>query len=892
MARRIKGLTIKIGADTKELTDAIKGAEKQIYSASEKLRDVNKLLKFDPKNTELLTQKQKYLNDAINGTDEKLKQEREALKQLKEAPQTEEIIRKQEALEREIVETTGKLEGLKKEYKDFGSVAVQQTKQAAEQMKTAGSKIQEAGGKISGVGKTLTTHVTAPLMAAGAYVVKTAAEFEAGMDKVQAISGATADEMDRLEAKAEEMASTTKFTLNDTADAYSYMAMAGWKAEEMISGLPGIMHLAEASQEDLATTSDIVTDALTAFNMTAEDSEHFADVLAAASSNSNTNVKMLGESFKYAANAAGVLGYTVEDVALGLGLMANNGIKADMAGTSLRNIFQRMAKPTKESQAAIDMLGLALYDNQGKMYSFREVMMQMRSGFSNVKMTAEDFDKELDELDKELADGTLTQKKYDAAVEDLTRRAFGAEQAEKARAAAMLGGTRAMSGLLAIVQASPEDFDQLANSIDNASGKFAKLEDGSVVPLSQALAEGKTVVEEYNGAAASMAKVMEDNFYYQVVQLKSQIEVLAKDLGELLIPELSKLVEKAQEMVKAFSSMSDADKEVILDLAKFAAIVGPTLMVLGGIVTAVGKVVTAIGAIKGALAGVGAATAAAEGSAAAATGAVSGLGAAIGSLILPITLVIAAIGTWIVQWDEIKEAAGLFVERTIEHLQELKDFLTPIIEGIKIGFKMALEFVADIVKSRVDYIKSIATGGFSFLVNDIKSKFQNLPETIKTIFENIKTFVRIFILSFKTFGSDMINNFIQGIKDNVKGVKDAVTGVGREIKKRLHFSEPDIGPLSDFNSWMPDMMNQMAQQIAAGIPGVVGAVQNVAGSMASGFQSIDYSQQLNGINQSVQGLATAGAGGDIVVPVYIGNTKMGQAVATANQMNKYRSGGR
>lgn len=892
MARRIKGLTIKIGAETKELTDAIKSAEKQIYSASEKLRDVNKLLKFDPKNTELLTQKQKYLNDAIKGTEEKLKQEQEALKQLKEAPQTEDIIRKQEALEREIVETTGKLEGLKKEYKDFGSVAVQQTKQAAEQMKAAGSKIQEAGGKISGVGKTLTTHVTAPLMAAGAYVIKTAADFDTGMSKVQAISGATADQMERLEEKAKEMAASTKFDLNDTADAYSYMAMAGWKAEQMISGLPGIMHLAAASQEDLATTSDIVTDALTAFNLTAEDSGRFADVLAAASSNSNTNVKMLGESFKYAAAPAGTLGYSIEDVALALGLMANNGIKADMAGTSLRNMFNRMAKPTKESQAAIEQLGLSLYDEQGKMYSFRDVMKQMRAGFANVKMSAEDFDKAINDLDQQLADGTITQKKYDKEIEDLTRNAFGAEAAEKARAAAMLGGTRAMSGLLAIVNASDEDFNKLAETIDNSSEPFARLADGSVVPLSEALASGQEIIEEYNGSAEAMAATMENNLNGEITKLKSQLNVLANDLGELLIPEMTKLVEKAQEMVAAFSNMSDADKEVILDLAKFAAIVGPTLMVLGSIVTAVGKVVTAIGAIKGALAGAGAATAAAEGSAAAATGAVSGLGAAIGSLILPITLVIAAIGTWIVQWDEIKEAAGLFVERTIEHLQELKDFLTPIIEGIKMGFKMAWEFVAGIVKSKVDFIKSVATGGFSFLVNDIKSKFQNLPETIKTIFENIKTFVQTFITSFKTFGSDMINNFIQGIKDNVKGVKDAVTGVGKEIKKRLHFSEPDVGPLADFNSWMPDMMNQMAQQIAAGIPGVVGAVQNVAGSMASGFQSIDYSQQLNGINQSVQGLATAGANGDIVVPVYIGNTKMGQAVATANQINKYRSGGR
>lgn len=887
-SKRIKGITIKIGADTRELTQAVKEAEKQISNAAYKLRDVNKLLKLDPKNTELLTQKQQYLNEAIQGTRDKLKEEKEALAQLKNAPQTDEVVRQQQALEREIIETEQKLDSLEKEYKEFGSVAIQQTKQAADEMKNNGSKIQEAGRGITSVGKTLTTHVTAPLMAGGAYLVKTAADFESGMSKVQAISGATADEMERLEDKAKEMAASTKFDLNDTADAYSYMAMAGWKTEEMLSGLPGIMHLAAASQEDLATTSDIVTDALTAFGLSAEDSEHFADVLAAASSNSNTNVKMLGESFKYAANAAGTLGYTVEDVALGLGLMANNGIKADMAGTSLRNIFQRMSKPTKESQAAIDMLGLALYDNQGKMYSFREVMMQMRSGFSNVKMSAADFDKELDELDKELADGTLTQKKYDAAVEDLTRRAFGAEQAEKARAAAMLGGTRAMSGLLAIVNASDDEFYALADSIDNSSEKFALLEDGSVVPLSEALASGKEIIEEYNGAAESMAETMENNLNGEITKLKSQINVLANDLGELLIPQVAKLVEKLQGAVSAISEMDEEDKKAILNLAEFAAAVGPVLLVLGTIITAIGKVVTAVGAIKGALAGAAAATTTATGEATLASTALTGLAASFGLILGAITAVIVAIGVWIANWEEIKEAAGLFVERTIEHLEELKAKLAPIIEGIKIGFKLAWDYVAGKVKEKIEFIKSLFT---NFSVQGVIDKIKSIPDTIKESFENAKKFISGFILGFKTFGSELVTNFKEGISNNIKGVKESVNKVGKAVKERLHFSEPDVGPLSDFNSWMPDMMNQMAQQIMAGIPGVVGAVQNVAGSMANGLQSIDYTQQLAGINQSVQGLAASG-GSDIVVPVYIGNTKMGQAVAEANQINKYRSGGR
>ena len=132
---------------------------------------------------------------------------------------------------------------------------------------------------------------------------------------------------DALREKAREMGAKTKFSASEAAEAMNYMAMAGWKSKDMIGGIEGVMNLAAASGEDLATTSDIVTDALTAFGLKAEDSSHFADVLAAASSNANTNVSLMGETFKYAAPIAGTLGYSVEDTAVAIGLMANAGIK-------------------------------------------------------------------------------------------------------------------------------------------------------------------------------------------------------------------------------------------------------------------------------------------------------------------------------------------------------------------------------------------------------------------------------------------------------------------------------------------------------------------------------------------------------------------------------------
>lgn len=901
--KRISGITIEIDGKTNKLVDAIKSVEKQANAATANLKDINKLLKLDPKNTELLTQKQKALTDAIEGTKKKLEEEKKALEQLKNGPQTEKTIKQQEALEREIVETESKLKSLEKEYKNFGSVATQQTKAAAEEMKKNGQKIQEVGGTITKAGKTMTTYVTAPIVAAGAASVTYAANFEESMDKVQAISGATRDEMEQLEAISLKLGAETKFSATEMAEALSYMGMAGWSAEEMLEGLPGVAHLAAAANEDLATTSDIVTDALTAFGYTAADSTRFADILASAATKSNTTVSMLGESFKYAASPAGTLGYTAEDVALALGLMANNGIKADMAGTSLRNMFNRMAKPTKESQAAIDMLGLSLYDSQGQMYSFRDVMMQMREGFGEVKMSAEDFDKAIDDLDASLEAGDITQKKYDSELEDLTRRAFGAEQAEKARAAAMLGGTRAMSGLLAIVNTSDEDFDELANAIDNSSQQFAKLADGSVVPLNEALESGQEIIAQYNGQAEAMAAIMEDNLNGDMRKMKASLEALGISMGKLMIPKLRELVDSLKEFIDKINAMDKDQKEAIINMGMFAAAIGPVLMVIGALITGVGKLVWAIGTIKGAFAAGGALAGAGE--------ALSGVAAGITGLLGPIALVAAAVALWVHNWDSIKEAGQLLVERTKEHLTTIKEDWIAVCDAVaeyapakweeiktnvltavgllKEGLLYDFNFLTAGIQEKIEFIKGVMEGGWSYIYDTVTTKAQGMIDVVKGVFEEFSGWIGGIIEKAKTWGLDLINNLKAGIGEGVKGLREKVNEAGNVIRERLHFSEPDVGPLSDFNTWMPDMMKQMASQISQGIPGVQNAIQNAAGSIQGGLQK-DYSGQLSSINNNIGRLA--GAGGNITVPVYIGNQKFAQAVVNANQTNNYRSGGR
>ena len=294
------------------------------------------------------------------------------------------------------------------------------------------AKAEKVGGTLTSVGQKLLPLSTS-IAGLGVAAVKTTADFDSEMSKVSAISGATGTDLDKLRGKAREMGAKSKFSASEAAQGMQYMAMAGWKTQDMMDGLEGIMNLAAASGEDLASTSDIVTDALTAFGLSAKDSSHFSDILAAASSNANTNVSMMGETFKYAAPVLGSLGYTAEDAALAIGLMANAGIKSSQAGTSLRGAITNLAKPTDTVAAAMDKYGISLTDSSGKMLSLRELMVQLRQ--------------KLGEL----------------------------SEAEQAQAAAALFGKNAKYGMLAIINGSDNDFEKLAGAIDNCDGSSEKM---------------------------------------------------------------------------------------------------------------------------------------------------------------------------------------------------------------------------------------------------------------------------------------------------------------------------------------------------------------------------------------------------------------------------------
>ena len=298
---------------------------------------------------------------------------------------------------------------------------------------------EKAGNAVSGVASGMLMNTSMQMAGAagigfGIYdAIKSYADFEKEMSAVKAISGATGAEFDMLIEKARQMGADTKFSATESAQAFEYMAMAGWKTDDMMNGIEGVMNLAAASGEDLGRVSDIVTDALTAFGLKASDSAHFADVLAAAATSSNTNVGMMGDTFKYVAPLAGALKYDVEDVATAIGVMANSGVKGTEAGTSLRSIFTRLAKPPKDAAKALDALSISIKNSDGTIKPFMQTMEEMRDKFS-----------------------TLSDD-------------------QKIQYAASIAGQEAMSGLLAIMNASEGDFEKVANAIDHADGSAKEM---------------------------------------------------------------------------------------------------------------------------------------------------------------------------------------------------------------------------------------------------------------------------------------------------------------------------------------------------------------------------------------------------------------------------------
>lgn len=418
------------------------------------------------------------------------------------------------------------LDQTRDKYREMIAVSKSSVGRLGQTFSEIGPKIKSIGDSMKSVGRNMSLHVTAPIVAGFGAAMKKSIDFDDTMRKVKATSGATGDEFNQLRTKALQMGRDTKFTASESAEAMNYMALAGWDTKDMLKGVGGVMDLAAASGEDLASVSDIVTDNLTAFGMKAKDSTHFADVLAQTSSKANTDVRGLGDAFKYAAPVAGALGYTVEDTSIAIGLMSNAGIKGEKAGTALRTMFTNLSKPTKAMKDEMDKLGISITDSNGEMLPMRDVMDQLRTKMG------------------------------------------GLSKDQQAAAASTIFGKEAMSGALAVINASDEDYKKLTKSIDGS-----------------------------NGASKRMANEMEGGIGGAMRKMKSAIESLAISLGDALAPMLYKVAKWITSLANKFSNLPTGVQKTIAVVGLLAAAIGPLLMVFGVMASTIGTAITVLGSL-------------------------------------------------------------------------------------------------------------------------------------------------------------------------------------------------------------------------------------------------------------------------------------------------------
>lgn len=678
------------GADSEKLKNVQQSLSKQIElhtkkvdiykqsieKSTEKLN--NNIKKRDGLKTSLESANKKYDEAiALYGKEStEAKKAKEKVDKLKEAHESaekavESNAKQVQGYETKLNKAQSQLVKTQGELKEVSSELDKNTNKwakASEQLEAHSKKLKSVGKSMSDFGKKLTTHVSLPLMGIGALASKVGMDFEAGMSKVQAISGATGDDLDKLKNIAEEMGSKTKFSATESAKGLEYMAMAGWKTEEMLAGLPPILDLATAAGADLGTTSDIVTDALTAFGLKASDAAHFADVLAKASSSSNTNVELMGETFTYVAPLAGALGYSIEDTATAIGLMANAGIKGSKAGTSLRSIITRLTKPTKEVYSAFEKLGLATttystsidtkkidklntsldkqsarvkkaeitYQQYVSKYGeesaqARKALISLEQAQKAVEVTQGDLSTtqkgviaSTTEFSSLITDAQGNMKPFSKVITVLRKNFAELTLDEKAETAALLGGQEAMSGLLAIVNASDEDFSKLSQAINDC-----------------------------DGATAKMAETMQDNAKGSITEMKSALEGAGIKVFETLAPHITNFANKVTELANKFSELSPEMQEMIVKMGAMAIVGGPAISGIGkltsgigGLLGGVGKASKLLGGLTTATKGLGMATATASGATSIATTGIGGLGVAAkaGTLLLnPWVLGISAV---------------------------------------------------------------------------------------------------------------------------------------------------------------------------------------------------------------------------------------------------------
>ena len=931
MASRIQGITVEIGGDTTKLQNALKGVNGQIKSTQSQLKDVNKLLKLDPGNTELLAQKHKLLAEAVSETKEKLATLKTAAEQANTALANGEISKEQyDALQREIVETEQDLKNLETQANQ-SATAVQKIATTGEKLKTVGDNISSAGQKL--------LPVTAGVTALGTASVTTAANFESSMSQVQATMGITKDAMstvngqsvntmDTLSKLAKKMGAETAFSASECAEALNYLALAGYDTQQMCDTLPTVLNLAAAGDIALADASDMVTDAMSALGMGVDEAETMVDQMAKTASTTNTSVAQLGEGIlTIGATAKSIKGGTAE-LNTALGILANNGIKGAEGGTHLRNIILSLQNPTDKAAAQMEALGLSVYDSEGNMRSMNDILG--------------DLNKSMDVM----------------------------TSAEKSNIISTIFNKTDLSSVNALLANTGETWDSLQKSITDSGGAAQQMADTQLDNLQGQITILKSALE---GLAISFGELL-------MPAIKQIVGWVQK-----FVDWLNGMNDGTKKVIMTVALLAAALGPVLI-------VIGKVISAVGTIMTVVPKIAGVINTVKGAFAALN--TTMLANPITLIIAAIAALVAAFiylwnncdGFRQFWIDLWENVKQTAVTVWNAIKEffaqvweaIKGVFttvfnviktlvttyfniyktiIQTVLTIIQTvittvwntIKTVITTVLNAIKTIFSTVWNAIKTIISAVVGAIKGLITGDFTAVKNSITTIMNTIKSTISTIWNTIKSTISTVLGAIKgavtsvfsgivnavksamgnvlnavksgfanvknhitglasqafTWGKDLVMGIVNGIKSCIGAVGDAVKSVADKIKSFLHFSVPDEGPLTDYESWMPDFMGGLAKGIEKSRGMIQKAVSGVSSDMVvspkvSSMESMTgtgtaaqpegISGMLSAITSAVENIRTDS--GDIVIPVYLGGTMLDEVIVSAQQRANLRSGGR
>lgn len=975
MASRIQGITVEIGGDTTKLQNALKGVNGQIKSTQSQLKDVNKLLKLDPGNTELLAQKHKLLAEAVSETKEKLATLKTAAEQANTALANGEISKEQyDALQREIVETEQDLKNLETQANQ-SATAVQKIAATGEKFKTVGDNISSAGQKL--------LPVTAGVTALGTASVTTAANFESSMSQVQATMGITKDSMskvngqsvntmDTLSKLAKKMGAETAFSASECAEALNYLALAGYDTEQMCNTLPTVLNLAAAGDIALADASDMVTDAMSALGMGVDEAETMVDQMAKTASTTNTSVAQLGEGIlTIGATAKSIKGGTAE-LNTALGILANNGIKGAEGGTHLRNIILSLQNPTDKAAAQMEALGISVYDSEGNMRSMNDILGDLnksmdgmtsaeksniigtifnKTDLSSVNALLANTGSTWDSLQKSITEsGGAAQQMADTQLDNLQGQitilksaleglaiSFGellmpaikqivgwvqkfvdwlnglSEGTKKtvvtiALLAAALGPVLIVIGkVISAVGTIMTVVPKIAGVINTVKGAFAALNTTMLAnPIVLIIAAIAALVAAFiylwnncDGFRQFWIDLWE-NVKQVAVTVWNAIKEFFSQVWEAIKTIFSTVFEVIKTLVTTYFNLYKTIIQTVFNVIK--TVITTIWEAIKGVFTTVFNVIktlvtTYFNIYKTIIQTV-------------LTIIQTVITTVWNTIKTVITTVLNAIKTiFSTVWNAIKTIISAVVSGIkgliTGDFTAVKNSITTIMNTIKSTITTIWNTIRSTISTVLGAIKGAVTSVFNGIVNAVKGAMGNVLNAVKTGFSNVKNHITGLASQAFTWGKDLVMGIVNGIKSCIGAVGDAVKGVADKIKSFLHFSVPDEGPLTDYESWMPDFMGELAKGIEKSRGMIQKAVSGVSSDMVispkvnsmesmtgtgTAAQPEGISGMLSAITSAIENIKADS--GDIVIPVYLGGTILDEVIVSAQQRANLRSGGR